>query len=82
MHVFSVEGGDLQLYEFASPADAANAAAQVSPDGGSIGTESMTWMAAPHFYRRGRVIAIYLGASAKVASALERIMGRAFAGRT
>ena len=80
-HVFSVDGGDLQLYEFASAADAASAAAQVSPNGGSIGTRSMAWMAAPHFYRRGRVIAIYLGASAKVTSELERILGPPFAGR-
>jgi len=41
----------------------------------------MVWMAAPHFYRRGRIIAIYLGASAKVTSELKRILGPPFAGR-
>lgn len=79
--VFTVDGRDLQLYEFATPATAAEAAAQVAPAGGSVGTVSMSWMAPPHFFRKDRLIAIYLGTSPKTLAELERLFGPQFAGR-
>lgn len=78
--VFRVEGGDLQLYRFPSADDAAAAAATVAPGGGSVGTSSMAWMAPPHFFRSGSVIAIYIGTSAKALAALQRVFGPQFAG--
>ena len=39
------------------------------------------WMAAPHFFRRSRVIALYLGNDPKVLSALQQVLGSQFAGR-
>lgn len=80
--VFAVEGGDLQLYEFASEEAAKRAASEVSADGGAIGTTSMSWIAPPNFYRRGRVIAIYLGTNSRVRDALAAAMGPPFAQRS
>jgi len=79
-HVFTANGEDLQLYEFASAADAERAAANVDPRGSTIGTTKMSWLAAPHFYRTDRIIAIHLGDSAATRSALERVLGKPFAG--
>ncbi len=79
--VFSIDGTDLQLYSFDSAADAQKAAATVSSDGGSIGTNSMAWMAAPHFFLKGNLIAISIGGSAKTITGLQRIFGPQFAGR-
>lgn len=80
-NVFTVEGNDLQLYEFGTAAEAERAAAQVAPDGGSIGTASIAWMAPPHFFRNDRVVAIYIGTSARVHAELQRLLGPQFAGR-
>src|SRR5215210_1108791 len=60
-HLFSANGEDLHLYEFATAADAERAAGQVDASGSTIGTTKMAWLAAPHFYRKDRVIAILLG---------------------
>jgi hypothetical protein len=78
-HVYVVEG-DVQVYEFASANAAQQAAAQVSPTGGSIGTQHMSWMAPPHFFRKENLVVIYLGSSAKVLAELQNLMGVEFAG--
>lgn len=79
--VFTTAGGDLQLYEFATDADASAAAAQVGAGGGTIGTSSMAWMTAPHFFRSGRVIVIYLGGDDTSLATLQSVFGAQFAGR-
>jgi hypothetical protein len=79
--VFTTDGGDLQFYEFATPEAAAAAAAEVAPGGGSIGTVSASWMAPPHFFRKERLIALYVGSSGKTIGELQRILGPQFAGR-
>lgn len=80
-HVYLIEGRDLQLYEFASEADAEQAAARVAPSGSPIGTTMVTWMARPHFFRKGRLIVNYVGTSERVLSELQRLLGPQFAGR-
>lgn len=79
-HVYTVEG-DLQIYEFRSAADAESAAAQVAPNGMTIGTSQVSWMAAPHFFRKDRLVVNYLGSSPKVLTELQRILGAQFAGQ-
>ena len=79
--VFVVDGDDLQLYEFAEVANAEAAAAQVGPGGSTIGTSSMTWLAPPHFFRKGRLIVNYLGSSPRTLDELRRLLGPQFAGQ-
>lgn len=79
--VLRVNDDDLQLYEFATAAAAEAAAREVDPSGGSIGTVSMSWMAPPHFFRRGSLIAIYIGRDAETLAVLQRLLGPQFAGR-
>lgn len=79
-HVYQIDGRDLQVYEFSSAAEAERAAAQVAPDGGSIGTHSMAWMAPPHFFRKDRLVVNYIGTSSETLAALERVLGPQFAG--
>lgn len=80
-HVYIVEGGDVQVYQFESEEAAQTHAAKVSPNGSSIGTSAMHWMAPPHWFRRRATIVNYLGDNPKVLAALERLMGPQFAGR-
>ncbi len=79
--VFTADGNDVQVYEFDSAAAAGKAAADVAPNGGSIGTTMMSWMAPPHFFRKDRLIVNYLGTSEKTLTALRNRLGPQFAGR-
>jgi len=79
--VFSTPDGDLQVYEFASSADAEAGALQVGAGGGTIRTSSIAWMAPPHFFRSDNVIVIYLGSSTDLLEKLETVLGKPFAGR-
>ena len=72
--VYAVEGGDLQLYTYASEAAARQDAAKISPSGEIEGVQ-VAWMAQPHFYRRGNVLAIYVGFEPKTLEALQRALG-------
>ena len=58
-----------------------NEASQVAPDGGSIGTSMVSWMDAPHFYKTGRIIALYVGSDQTILDLLEKVMGPQFAGQ-
>lgn len=75
--------GTTQIQAFAFPTTdaAAAAAARVAPDGGTIGTTSVFWVAPPHFYRSGAIVALYVGSDAATLDALQRVLGSQFAGR-
>ena len=78
--VLTVDGKDVQAFEFPSVEEADTVAATVSADGSSIGTSIVAWVAPPHFYMAGRLIVIYVGSDRDVIDALEAAMGSQFAG--
>lgn len=80
-HVLVVNDGDLQLYEFSTAAEAEAAAATVGASGTTIGSSNVAWMAPPHWFRKERTIANYLGSDPKVLAELQRIFGPQFAGQ-
>jgi hypothetical protein len=77
----SVNGENVQVFVYASESAAEAEAKLVSPDGGSVGTSMMSWIAPPHFYRKGQLIALYVGREQVVVDALVAILGPQFAGR-
>jgi hypothetical protein len=79
--MISVGGADVQVFEYATAADAAREAAPVSPDGSSVGGSKPMWIGDPHFFRSGRLIVLYVGDDAKVLRTLTRVLGKQFAGR-
>lgn len=76
----TVNGENVQVFRYARAADAEREAKLVSPTGSSVGTNMMTWMATPHFYRKDNLIVLYVGSSAPVVNALTEILGKQFAG--
>ena len=78
--VYRIDGGELQVYNYRSASAAAKEAGRVAPNG-AIGGAMPRWIAPPHFFRKGRVMAIYLGSSDKALKALTRVMGPQFAGK-
>lgn len=79
--IINVNGADLQIFEYESAEAMESEAAQVAADGGSIGTSMVTWMDAPHFYKVGRLIVLYVGSDQAVKGLLDQVLGSQFAGQ-
>lgn len=75
-----VNGEDVQVFEYADAAAAQQEAATIAPDGGSVGTSMVTWIATPHFYQSGRLIVLYVGENDQVTGPLESALGAQIAG--
>ncbi len=80
--VIVVNGGDVQVFEYADAAAAEAERALVSPDGSSVGTSMIGWVASPRFYRAEKLIVLYVGDSEAVTDVLESVLGQQFAGRS
>lgn len=80
--VIVVNSGDVQVFEYADAAATEAEAALISPDGSSVGTSMIGWVASPHFYRVEKLIVLYVGDSETVTDVLESVLGKQFAGRS
>ena len=78
--VLTVNGEDVQAFEFASAEEADAVAETVSAGGSAIGTSMVTWVAPPHFYKAGKLIVLYVGCDGDVLDRLQETMGPQFAG--
>jgi hypothetical protein len=72
---------DVQLFEYGSAASAETDAHQIRADGSGNATAIVDWVAPPHFFLKGRVMAIYVGTDSAVVSLLQGLLGAQFAGR-
>jgi len=71
---------DLQLFEYASPTAASPDAKRIGPDGRGTQTTRISWTAPPHFFLRGRVLALYVGNDPAVLNVLKSLLGPQIAG--
>lgn len=78
--MIEVDGEDVQVFQYADAAIADAQAAQVSPSGTTVGRTKIQWIGPPHFFKKGRLIVLYVGDNGKVLKALESILGPQFAG--
>ncbi len=72
---------DVQLFEYGSASAASADAKRISPDGSGTATTKISWIAPPHFFLKGRVMALYVGSDPAVLSLLQGLLGAPFAGR-
>jgi hypothetical protein len=79
--VIRVDGADVQVFEYSDIATAESEAQLVSPDGSSVGTSMISWIASPHFYNKERLIVLYVGDDTSVLATLEEVLGKQFAGK-
>jgi hypothetical protein len=80
-YTLSVNGQDIQAYEYADEDAAEQDEADISPDGSTVGGSSIAWVGSPHFYRMDNVILVYLGNNPAIIEALEDVAGPPFAGQ-
>jgi hypothetical protein len=77
--ILLVNGQEVQLFTYEDTAVAEAEAAEVAPSG-SIGTNMVSWIATPHFYRNQNIIALYVGDDEATLVALQSAFGPQFAG--
>jgi hypothetical protein len=78
--VIAVDGQDVQVFEYDSVVDADAESDLVSLDGSSVGASIMAWIATPHFYQSGKLIALYVGDQSSTIDILEAVLGPQIAG--
>jgi len=87
-HHLQVNGQDMWVYEYPAPALADVDASGISADGttykngiGPFGSAvTVDYIAPPHYYKTGRVIAFYVGRDADTLRLLRQVFGPPFAG--
>lgn len=79
--IIKVSGEDVQVFQYSHTAAADAQAALVSPDGSAVGTSKLHWIGPPHFYKKGKLLVLYVGSNAKALKALEAVLGQQFAGK-
>jgi hypothetical protein len=79
--VVKVDGHEIQVFEFSNEGDLLSAGESISSDGSSVGTTMISWVEAPHFFRSGNLIVLYVGEVDAIVEALQAILGPQIAGR-
>jgi hypothetical protein len=79
--MIKVHGEDVQVFQYANAAAAGAEATPISRDGMAVGTRKIFWVGAPHFYKQGRLLVLYVGNNDKILKTLEAVLGQQFAGR-
>ncbi len=74
-NAITVNGENVQVFEYADQAAADAEAATISPDGSSIGTSVISWIGPPHFFQADSIIVLYFGDSEEVMGLLGEALG-------
>ena len=76
----SIDGADVQTFEYASESAAKAEAAKISPDGSTVGNTRIGWVEPPHFFRKGKLLVLYAGKNQNVTQILTALLGPQSAG--
>ena len=79
--MIKVHAEDVQVFQYADAAAADADAAPISRDGRAVGTRNIHWIGSPHFYKKERLLVLYVGDNDKVLRSLEAALGQQFAGQ-
>jgi hypothetical protein len=79
--VIKVLGEDVQVFQYMHETEMEAQAAQVAPNGSTVGTTQIQWIGAPHFYKKGTILVLYAGDNNKLLKALKDVLGQQFAGK-
>lgn len=88
-HRLTVDSAGIDVFEYRTTAGASLDAARISPDGSTInkepgplggGAAAVDFIAPPHWFHSGRVIALYVGRDSDILALLRATLGAQFAG--
>ncbi len=77
--VISVNGIEIQVFEYEDEATMKAEAATIAADGSSVGTTMITWVDPPHFFAKGSLIVLYVGAGSELVQLLVDVLGEPIA---
>jgi len=77
--VISVNGVEIQVFEYEDEAAMRAEAATIAADGSSVGTTMITWAEPPTFFAKGSLIVLYVGAGSELVQLLVDILGEPIA---
>lgn len=80
-HAYTVGGENVQVFRYKSVRAAEAEAKKVNAEGTTVGTSAMMWVGPPHFYRKGRLLVLYVGDNDAMLKALSSALGPQFAGK-
>jgi hypothetical protein len=78
--MIKVHGEDVQVFQYLNAAAVDAEAAPLSHDGMAVGTRKIHWIGSPHFFKKGKLLVLYVGDNGKVLGSLEAVLGQRFAG--
>lgn len=79
--IIKVRGEDVQVFQYSHKTETDAQAAQVSPDGSTVGTTKIHWIGTPHFYKSEKLLVLYVGDNDNVLKALDDVLGQQFASK-
>ena len=71
----TVDGQDVQVFEYPTGAAAQTDAAKLADVLAGKGTTMVNWVATPHAYQAGRLVALYIGDDAVMLQRLRQVLG-------
>ena len=74
-----IGGARLKAFEYDTAGKADADAALISAEGQPNPRAAIGWIAAPHFYKQGQLIVLYVGCATDIVAALESLVGPAIA---
>jgi hypothetical protein len=79
--IVQVDGQPVQVFQYADAAALAADVAGLAPSASSIDGRPLVWSAAPHFWRKGGLLALAVSNDQALVELISRVMGPQFAGR-
>jgi hypothetical protein len=80
--MIKVHGEDVQVFQYANAAAADAEAVPISRDGRAVGTRKIHWIGSPHFFKKEKLLVLYVGDNDRVLGSLEAVLGQQFAGQS
>jgi hypothetical protein len=71
----------VQVFQYADAAALAADVASLAPNASSIDGRPVVWPAAPHFWRKGGLLALAVSNDQALVELISRVLGAQFAGR-
>jgi hypothetical protein len=80
-NIVQVNGQPVQVFQYADAAALAADVASLAPNASSIDGRPVVWPAAPHFWRKGGLLALAVSNDQALVELISRVLGAQFAGR-
>lgn len=79
-YVHTIDSDQIIIFEYDSGSELTRDAARISANGSTIDKKQYAWQGAPHFYKSGRVLVLYLGSNQRTLALLSYVLGQPFIG--